>query len=607
MEIDDICSSGFQFTWSKSPLNPKAGILKKLDRVMVNENFIDTYPKAHAIFLPYLISDHCPALLSIHEGVVKLTKPFRFVNHIADKQSFIQTVEDKWKADIDGGVEILKEYKEAIEDEGKLLMQKTKIEWLKEGDRNTSYFHKIIKSRHNKCRVDSICNEAGVRFEGDQVPQQFVKHFQDFLGKETIVKSIEDRDDLFTCTLTDDEACTMIKEVSNEEIKKAMFDIADVKAPGPDGFTACFFKRAWKVVEQDVCEAIEDFFANGKLLKEINSTIISLVLKVSTPQKVSDFRPIACCNVLYKCISKILTERIKSGLEKVVNVNQSAFIPGRQIYDNILITQELLRGYNRKNGPKRCALKIDLQKAYDTVNWSFLECILKKFGFHPKMVHWIMKCITTASFSICVNGCSYGYFKGARGLRQGDPISPYLFTLVMEVLSLLMAKNTQAKEFKYHACCKDLKVTHLCFADDLMVFCHRDIKSVKVIKKTIEKFSEYSGLFPNLNKSTIFFGSVNDQERKKILDVVKFQAGKLPMKYLGVPLLAKCLGVADCKSLIDKVKSKVGDWINRSLSYAGRVQLIASVLTSMQLYWASVYLLPKTVIKEIDKVLKGFL
>ncbi|GJS20997.1 RNA-directed DNA polymerase, eukaryota, reverse transcriptase zinc-binding domain protein [Tanacetum coccineum] len=275
---------GFNVTLSPNE-HSAGGILKKLDRVMINECFIDKYPKAHAIFFPYLISDHCPALLIMPEGLVKQTKPFSFANHIADKQTFIQIAEENgirfwslnWQCKIDTnptndlikeeGVAILKEYKEAVADEGKLLMQKTKIEWLKEGDRNTTYFHRVIKSRQNKSRVESICNEAGIRFDGDQVPEQFVKHFQEFLGKEVTVKSIEDRDDLFTCKLTEEEALSMIKEVSNDEIKKAMFDIADVKARGPDGYTTCFFKKAWCVVEKDICQAIKDFFVNGKLLK----------------------------------------------------------------------------------------------------------------------------------------------------------------------------------------------------------------------------------------------------------------------------------------------------------------------------------------------------
>lgn len=396
--------------------------------------------------------------------------------------------------------------------------------------------------------------------------------------------------------------------LTSVKIKKAIFDIGDIKAPGPDGYTSCFFKRAWPIIGADVCDAIKEFFTTGKLLKEVNSTIIFLVPKSSTALKVSDYRPIACCNVLYKCISKILTERIKNGLNKLVSVNQSAFIPRRLIHENIIVTQELLRGYNRKNGVKRCAFKIDLQKAYDTVSWSFLESILTNFGFHHIMVKWIMTCLSTSSFSICVNGSSYGYFSGARGLRQGDPISPYLFTLVMEVLNLLMIKNTnEGSGFRYHYGCKELQITHLCFADNLMMFCHGDLKNVEIIKDTIEEFSKYLSLHPIMGKSTIFLGIIGEQSRAEILNINPFKIGELPMRYLGVPLLAKCLSVTDYQLLIEKVKGKVNDWKNRSLSYAGRIQLIAFVLSVMQIYWASVYILPKAVTKDIDKVLKGFL
>nr|GEV63806.1 RNA-directed DNA polymerase, eukaryota, reverse transcriptase zinc-binding domain protein [Tanacetum cinerariifolium] len=249
--------------------------------------------------------------------------------------------------------------------------------------------------------------------------------------------------------------------------------------------------------------------------------MMSLVPKIPTPLKVYDSRPIASCNVLYKCISKILIEIIKSELDKVVSFNQSASIPRGHIQDIILVTQELLRGYNRKNGVKRCALKIDLQKAYVTVNWTFME-----------------RC---------------------RGLRQGDLISPYLFTLVMKVLNMLMFKNThKGSRFIYHYGWKDIKITHLCFTDDLMVFCHGDVKSARIVKETIKEFSKYSGLYPNMGKSTIF-SSASEHLRHEILNIVPFKVGKLPMKCLGVPLLEKYLGVADCKVLFDKVRVKVGD------------------------------------------------
>ncbi|GJZ72789.1 RNA-directed DNA polymerase, eukaryota, reverse transcriptase zinc-binding domain protein [Tanacetum coccineum] len=473
----------------------------------------------------------------------------------------------------------LQEYKKALIDENNLLKQKAKIEWLREGDKNTTFFHKVVKGRRHLSRIESIYDEEGRRFYGDDIPEQFVKHFQQFLGMESKTHPMEGLEGMFFNKLSEEEANGMIKQVTNLEIKQAMFDIDNEKAPGPDGFTSCFFKKAWSIVGEDVSKAIKEFFHTGKLLKEVNTTMISLIPKMATPNKVSDFRPIAYCNVLYKCISKILTNRIKSGLEKVVSINQSAFIPGRSIQDNILLTQELLKGYKRKNGPQRCALKIDLQKAYDTVSWSFLEEVLKHFGFHNQMISWIMTCVSSSAFSIWVNGQAHGYFKGAR--EDGN--------------------------FKYRAGCKELKITHLCFADDLMVFCHGDTHSVSIVKESLNEFSRYSGLLPNLKKSTVFFGSIKENMKSELLKFVPFSVGILPMKYLGVPLLTKCLGVNDCKVLIEKVKTRIGDWENRCLSYAGRVQLISSVLASMQTYWASVYLIPKTVVKELDKIIKNFL
>ncbi|GKD95568.1 putative RNA-directed DNA polymerase, eukaryota, reverse transcriptase zinc-binding domain protein [Tanacetum coccineum] len=301
----------------------------------------------------------------------------------------------------------------------------------------------------------------------------------------------------------------MVRDVKYDVIKSVIFSMGDDKAPGPNAFTAAFFKKAWDVVGGDVTCAIRDFFfSNGKLLKEINHTFISLIPKITTPARINDYRPISCCNVLYKCISKIIANRVKEGLGDIVSINQSAFVPGRRISDNILLAQELMRNYHRQRGPPRCAFKVDIQKAY-TVDWKFLETVLVGFGFHPKMVQWIMVCVSGASYSICVNGNLNGWFKGKRGLRQGDHLSPYLFTLVIEVLTLILQRRVcNLEEFQYRHLCDLQKIINLCFADDLFLFARRHPNSVSVIMDALEEFKQVFGLVPSLPKSTTFFCNV---------------------------------------------------------------------------------------------------
>ncbi|GJT89626.1 RNA-directed DNA polymerase, eukaryota, reverse transcriptase zinc-binding domain protein [Tanacetum coccineum] len=472
------------------------------------EAFMDKFQTANGMFLPYLISDHSPAILWLPNGMARRKKAFRFSNFVTDKKEFLPTVKKDWEVEVEGHMlykvvkkmklmkpclnnlswkdgnifervtklrECLKNIQAEVDKypHNEDIKVKTKIEWLKDGDRNTEFFHKIIKGRMHKGRIVSVCNEKGERFENDQVAEQFVKHFQEFLGKKDVVTEMPKDRIVFPNKLSIEETVKTCKDVSEVEVKNAMFDIEDSKAPGPD--------------------AVKDFFVNGKLLGEVNATIIPLVLKVPNPDRVSEFRPIACYNVIYKCISKIVTNRLKG---------------------------ELFKGYYRKQKIKKVAFKIDLQKAYDTIKWDFLRVVLEQFGFPKKMVKWIMVCVSTTKFSININEEREGYFSGGRGLRQG--------------------------------------VLH-----------H---KSVNVIKKALEEFSSYSGLKANMSKSTVFFGGLTNAEQKSILDIVPFAIGRPPMRYLGVPLLTKKINAIDCKPLVEKVKDRVLDWRNKALSYSGRPQ-----------------------------------
>ena len=219
----------------------------------------------------------------------------------------------------------------------------------------------------------------------------------------------------------------------------------------------------------DITEAVLSSLNSSSLLKSINHTFISLIPKVKNPERVTEFRPISLCNVIYKIISKVIANMLKPLLNSIISKTQSAFIAGRLITDNVLIAFELL--HHMKTG---ClgkigfmALKLDISKAYDQVEWVFLKNILLRLGFQQSWVDLIMECVTSVSYSILVNGELEGMIYLSRGIRQGDPLSPYLFLFWVEGLNAILRKAAIAEEIEgFSLCRRGPKITHIFFTDD---------------------------------------------------------------------------------------------------------------------------------------------
>lgn len=210
--------------------------------------------------------------------------------------------------------------------------------------------------------------------------------------------SVEDLENIvdFRCSETD---CSILaRQVTSEEIKQVLFGMPNNKSPGPDGFTTEFFKTTWDITGNEFVDAIKAFFIKGFLPKGVNSTILALIPKKESSTEMKDFRPISCCNVLYKVISKILANRLKELLPRFIAQNQSAFVKERLLMENVLLATELVKDYHKASVTPRCALKIDISKAFDSVQWAFILNILKALNFPEKYVHWIKLCISTASF-----------------------------------------------------------------------------------------------------------------------------------------------------------------------------------------------------------------
>lgn len=340
-----------------------------------------------------------------------------------------------------------------------------------------------------------------------QLKDMIIHHFQ------SLYTSMGHRDYepiLLQCPqmVTEDMNTNLIRAVTQEELRQAVFQLGATKAPGPDGLNGLFYQHYWDILKADLFGLVQDFFCTGVLQLALNQTTITLIPKVPNPKRLDQYHPISLCNYIYKIISKILANRLKPWLPMLISPEQSAFISGRQIQDNILIVQEVLHQLRIRKRKKhfQAVLKLDMQKAYDRVEWDFLRDYMLKLGFSSIWVQRVMECITTSTLSVRFNGENLPYIHPTRGLRQGDPLSPYLFILVANVLSILIQQALHMGNLKgitLNRWCPTL--SHLLFADDVVFFLDGKLRECQNLANLLNQYCLATGQTVNRNKSGILF------------------------------------------------------------------------------------------------------
>ncbi|XP_039155725.1 uncharacterized protein LOC120287105 [Eucalyptus grandis] len=533
--LDDLRYVGNRFTWSAS--SGPSRKLRKIDKVLTNSAWNSIFSFSEASFLPPGVSDHSPMMVRILP-TPNTPRALKYRLKLLNKEVYADI-----SAKTDEARRLLSLAQEAIQldphnhdlaneekehfrvfselrlQEESFFRQKSRIRWLKEGDLNTKYFHHLVKRSHLRNRILSIYNGDTLVSDPAEVHQLFVSHFQALLAASppSYVPTIEEIRKNLNHTLDDNQIRTLSQPVTDKEIQDTLFSLASGKAPGPDGFNVDFFKRSWEIIGPSVLLAVRDFFASGHLLKEINSTILTLVPKVPNASSVNDFRPIACCNTIYKCITKIMANRLAVVLPSIISLPQNAFVKGRRISDNIILAQELFVDFHHEPYRPKCIIKVDFCKAFDSIDWNFIELTLLAFGFPPDFVHRMMTCIRSPKYSISLNGELHGFFSSGRGIRQGDPMSPYLFTLVMEVFSGILNTQSGNLGFDFFWRCKATRLSHLFFADDVLLFSEANMSSLRLLLDGIHSFARWSGLNPNLNKSEIFLSGDPESLRNALV------------------------------------------------------------------------------------------
>ena len=341
------------------------------------------------------------------------------------------------------------------------------------------------------------------------------------------------------CKVTDNMNRDLTLPITDKEIRDAVFSIGADRAPGFDGFTAAFYHQFWDLIGGDICNMVRHFFETGEIDQRINKTQLCLIPKITEPKHMSDFRPISLCTVNYKIISKVLIKRLKQCLGLVISDSQAAFVPGRSISDNVLVAHELLHSLKSRRNCQSAymAIKTDISKAYDRVEWNFLEKVMLQLGFNARWVQWIMECVKLVSFEVLINGSPYGSTHPTRGLRQGDPLSPYLSLFCAEALSHMLRK-AERDRFIHGMRLADgcPSISHLLFADDSLFFCRSTTSNCENLALIFKRYEEASGQKINYIKSSVIFGTKitasKKQRLQRILGIERVGGGG---KYLGLP------------------------------------------------------------------------
>ncbi|KAK1261700.1 hypothetical protein QJS04_geneDACA000894 [Acorus gramineus] len=300
-----------------------------------------------------------------------------------------------------------------------------------------------------------------------------------------------------------------------------------------------------------------------------------------------EYRPISVCDTKYKILAHILVHRLKPVLMQLVGKEQGAFVPHRSIHAHLLLFQDMLHSLQHRKGKHALfAAKIDLASAYDSIEWLCLDKTMRVFGFPPKWRSWIMECVTQSRSAILLNGSSSQWIYPGRGLRQGDPLSPYLFVLVAEVMSL----------------------SHILYADDLVVMSTATPTQCQAVRQVLQDVHHMTGLTVSWPKSTVRFSpQVHPRWRRWMSRILRLKAAAGGCKYLGVPVIGERSRRARCSFVADHVKQHIQGWKSQQLTMAGRLLLIKSVLNALPIHLLQATTLALSTIHDIEKATRSFL
>jgi len=516
------------------------------------------------------------------------------------------TVENKTRL-----VELEQQKQNILKSREESIRLRSRAIWLKAGDENSRFFHNFANGRRMENTIWNLpLPDGGMADSFNKLSQLGTSHFKGIFKSPagTNLAEIINVASHFPRFVNNEDLQALNDPVTMNELENTIKWFQKEKSPCPDGWTIEFYLAFFDIIGADILRVVEEIRTSGQLYHAINSTFIALIPKSDSPTSFADFRPISLCNVLYKIISKIIANRIRPILSQHIAPQQFAFLENRQIHEVIGTAQEAIHTIWTKH-LKSILLKIDLSKAFDQVSWLYIKMILIHLGFPHQLITWIMACITTPTYSILINGAASHFFHSERGLRQGCPLSPLLFLLVMEALSRLIKSAKRDGTIRGLKISEECYLTHLLFVDDVLILLDGSIRDTTSFNNILRLFAHATGMEVNKDKSTITMvgTSVNESFIAKQAFPYTTQALDRGLKYLGYWLKPTHQKIADWVWLVSKVEKKITCWYFRYLSRAGRLTLIKSVLEATPVFWMALAWIPRNILVKIQRLCNRYL
>ncbi|GMI84759.1 hypothetical protein HRI_002145200 [Hibiscus trionum] len=652
--LKDVGFRGPWYTWEWGRLTSN-NIRERLDRGVANDPWWSLFSHFDLEHLPHTISDHCPLLLNTHAAIStrQQFEHFRFEAAWLVEESCEQEVSRLWNAsagsiptrlrqvgeglnswfrtlrkekritvtDLKTRLKELSELHPSDEVLGEILdtkialnleadreelywEQRARANWLNNGDRNTSFFHSFASQRRNRNRIRKLRGANDEIIDSDEgIFAAVVEYFKSLYMTKGVDDPSTILDEIDACVSSEMNR-SLLRTFSRDEVLVAVRSMGPLKASGKDGIGAVFYQRFWHIVGKEVADYCIDVINGLQDISEINSTHIVLVPKVDDPINMSQFRPISLCNVLYKIIAKVLANRFQHALPKCIDEAQCAFLLGRLISDNIIAGYEVLHCFKNRRMERRgsFALKLDMSKTYDMVEWPFIEAIMRKLGFADQWISLISKCICMVNYAVVINGGISEYFVPTRGLRQGDPLSPYLFLICSEGLSALLRGAISNGSLRGARIARGaLLISHLLFANDSIIFREATAEGAAQLKDLLDMYSRCSGHCIKFSKSSVYFSSnVIDANENDVCRVLAVQMQTCLDKYLGLPSMVGRNKKRSLTFMAEKCSKSLSTWSPRLLSMGGKEVYIKAVLQALPLYAMSVFLLPKSPCQDLQ-------